>query len=79
MIKDGDTHQHVTIPGWVYVIGNALLVMIAGFVFVLLTSVGLAAPDPEARSILPVVGQRSVSYWRARIALACGRLRTGDA
>jgi hypothetical protein len=68
MIKDSDIHQHVTILGWVYIIGNALLLMIAGFVFVLLTSVGLAVPDPVARSILPVVGP-AVGLLLAALAL----------
>jgi hypothetical protein len=65
-------HQHVTILGWVYIIGNALLLMVAGFVFVVLTTVGLAIPDPVARSILPSSGQRSVCYWRR---LHCPGLR----
>ena len=67
-IKDSDIEQHVTILGWLYVIGNALLLMIAGFVFVLLTSVGLAVPDPVARSILPVIGP-AVGLLLAAVAL----------
>jgi hypothetical protein len=68
MVKDSDIHQHVTVLGWVYIIGNALLLMIAGFVFVVPTSVGLAAPDPVTRSILPVVGP-AVGLLLAALAL----------
>jgi hypothetical protein len=67
-IKDSDIEQHVTILGWLYVIGNALLLMIAAFVFVLLTSVGLAVPDPVARSTLPVIGP-AVGLLLAALAL----------
>ena len=68
MSKDSDIHQHVTILGWVYVIGNALLLMIGGVVFILLTGVGLAVPDPVARSILTVVGP-AVGLLLAALAL----------
>ncbi len=68
MVNDSDIHQHVTILGWVYIIGNALLLMVAGFVFVVLTTVGLAIPDPVARSILPVVGP-AVGLLLAALAL----------
>jgi len=66
--KDGDVEQHVTILGWLYVIGNALLLMIAAFVFVLLTGIGLALPDPVARSILPVIGP-AIGLLLAALAL----------
>jgi hypothetical protein len=66
--RDSDIRQHVTILGWLYIIGNALLLMVAGFVFVLLTSVGLAVSDPEARSILPVIGP-AVGLLLAALAL----------
>jgi hypothetical protein len=51
-----DLQQHVTILGWVYVIGHALFVAIGAFLFILLTGIGLAVPDPEARLVLPIVG-----------------------
>jgi hypothetical protein len=68
MSRESDIQQHVMILGWLYIIGNALLLMVAAFVFVLLTSVGLAVPDPEARSILPVVGP-AVGLILAALAL----------
>jgi hypothetical protein len=51
-----DMHQHVTTLGWLYVIGHALFLAIGAFLFLLLTGIGLAVNDPEARLVLPIVG-----------------------
>ena len=51
-----DMQQHVTILGWLYVIGHAIFLAIGAFLFILLTGIGLAVNDPEARLVLPVVG-----------------------
>jgi hypothetical protein len=46
----------VTILGWLYIIGHAIFVVLGMFLFILLTGIGLAVPDPDARLVLPVVG-----------------------
>jgi hypothetical protein len=51
-----DVQLHVTILGWLYVIGHVLFVALGVFLFVLLTGIGLAVNDPDARLVLPVVG-----------------------
>jgi hypothetical protein len=51
-----DVQQHVTIVGWLYIIGHAIFVAIGAFLFILLTGIGLAVDDPDARLVLPVVG-----------------------
>ena len=51
-----DVQQHVTILGWLYIVGHAILVTIGAFLFLLLTGIGMAVNDPEARLVLPVVG-----------------------
>lgn len=52
-----DMRQHVTILGWLFVIGHALFLAIGAFLFLLLTGIGLlAVDDPEARLVLPIVG-----------------------
>jgi hypothetical protein len=51
-----DVQQHVTILGWLYIIGHAILVAIGVFLFILLTGIGLAVADPDARLVLPFVG-----------------------
>ena len=47
--------QHVKILGWLHIAMNALLVLIAAFVFVILMVVAAAAGDPDAAVILPIV------------------------
>ena len=54
--KDSDLQQHVTILGWLYVVGHALFLLAGLVVFTLLTSIGLSVPDPEARAVLLIVG-----------------------
>jgi hypothetical protein len=51
-----DMRQHVTILGWLFVIGHALFLTIGAFLFLLLTGIGLVVDDPEARLVLPIVG-----------------------
>jgi hypothetical protein len=53
---ESDLQQHVTILGWLYIVGHALFLVIGTFVFLLLTGIGLTVADPEARSVLLVVG-----------------------
>ena|ERR1051326_1019849 len=54
--NDTDVEQHVTILGWLFIVGHALFLVIGVFIFLLLTSVGLATRDMEARSVLLIVG-----------------------
>jgi len=51
-----EMQQHVTILGWLYLVGHAVFLMIGAFLFILLTGIGLAVDDPEARLVLPLVG-----------------------
>ena len=48
--------QHIVILGWLYVAGHALFLVVGAFVFLLLTGIGLATADMEARAVLVVVG-----------------------
>jgi len=51
-----DMQQHVMILGWLYIIGHAFFLAIGVFLFILLTGIGLAVNDPDARLVLPIVG-----------------------
>ncbi len=55
-LKQYDIQQHVTIVGWLYIIGHVLFIMIGGFVFVLMAGIGVVVRDPEALPILSMVG-----------------------
>jgi hypothetical protein len=68
VINETDVRQHVTILGWLFVIGHALFLLIGAFIFVLLIGIGLAVSDLEARSVLLVVGP-TVGLLLALLAL----------
>jgi hypothetical protein len=51
-----DVQQHITVLGWLYIVGHALFLIVGGFVFVLLTGIGFGSGDAEAARILPIVG-----------------------
>ena len=42
--------------GWLLIFGHGLFLLIAAFVFLLLTSIGLAVRDQQASLILSIVG-----------------------
>lgn len=47
---------HVTILGWLYVISNAVLLLIGAFVFTFLSGIGAVVDDPQAFAVLSIVG-----------------------
>jgi hypothetical protein len=47
--------QHAKIVGWLHIAMSVLGILIGVFVFVILTTVGVVADDPEAMSILTIV------------------------
>jgi hypothetical protein len=59
--------QHVNLLGWLLIVEHAILLLVAGFVFVLLTGVGVASGDSEAMAILGIVGT-SVGVFLAALS-----------
>ncbi len=55
-LNQRDMQQHVTILGWLYIISHVFFIVIGGFVFVLMTSIGVFIRDLEALPILGIVG-----------------------
>jgi hypothetical protein len=55
-LKQQDVELHVTILGWLHLVGAALFLLMAVFVLVLLTGIGLATREAEAVRVLTVVG-----------------------
>lgn len=47
--------QHITLLGWLYIATNALLILIAGFLFMMMVVVGAASGDAEAVRVMPVI------------------------
>jgi len=48
--------QHVLILGWLHIIGSALFLAIAVFVFFLLTTIGAISGEAEALAVLSIIG-----------------------
>lgn len=48
--------QHINILAWLHIVGHAIFLVIGGFLFTLLTSIGAVSGDPQALAILSVVG-----------------------
>lgn len=48
--------QHVTILGWLFIVGHAFFLLIGIFVFLLLSAIGVVSGDPQATAVLGVVG-----------------------
>ena len=47
--------QHITLLGWLYIATNILLILIAGFVFMVMMGVGVTSGDAEAVRVMPVI------------------------
>jgi hypothetical protein len=47
---------HVTILGWLYIVGNAIFLLMGAFIFMLLAGIGVASGDSQAMAILSIVG-----------------------
>ena len=60
--------QHVTLLGWLLIVEHAILLLVAAFVFVLLTGVGVVSGDSQAMAILGIVGT-SVGVFLAALSV----------
>jgi hypothetical protein len=47
---------HVPVVGWLLIVGNATLLLVGVFVFLLLTGIGIGSGDRQATAILGIVG-----------------------
>lgn len=48
--------QHVTVLGWLHIIGNLFFLVIGGFIFMLLGGIGAVSGDAQAVAVLSIVG-----------------------
>lgn len=55
-LEEQDLRTHVTILGWLLIVGHAVLLLVGAFVFMLLLLVAPFTGDRDALVILPVVG-----------------------
>jgi hypothetical protein len=66
-LNQNQLQQHVNLLGWLLIVEHAILLLVAGFVFVLLTGVGVVSGDSEAMAILGIVGT-SVGVFLAALS-----------
>ena len=55
-LSEGQMRQHVTIVGWLHIVGNALLLLLGCFVFAFLLSIGVISDDTVALPVLGITG-----------------------
>ena len=67
-LNEREIREHVKILGWLYIVANAIFLVIGFFVFTLLTGIGVAAGDPDAVAVLGIVGT-SVGLLLAALSL----------
>lgn len=48
--------QHVKIVGWLYIVSNALMLLLGCFIFALLMGIGAITDDPTAFKVLGITG-----------------------
>ena len=54
---DGERMQtHISVVGWLHIAGSVLMLVIGCFVLVLLAGIGFASGDPDAVTVLTIVG-----------------------
>jgi hypothetical protein len=67
-IDERQIDQHIMILGWLHVVGSAIFLAIAAFVFFILTGIGVVSGDPQAVTVLSLVGT-SVGVFLSILAL----------
>lgn len=55
-LKQQQVEAHVTILGWLHIVGHCFFLLIGVFIFVLLNTIGVVSGDRQALAILSVVG-----------------------
>jgi hypothetical protein len=55
-LNQSEVQQHVTILGWIFIVGHAFFLVIGAFVFTLLNGIGVVSGDQQAMMILSLVG-----------------------
>lgn len=55
-IDESDLQLHVSIIGWLHIVGSALFLVIGAFAFILLPTLGNISGNPDGAAILSLVG-----------------------
>jgi hypothetical protein len=55
-LSQRDLQLHVTVVGWLHILGSALLLLLGAFLLLLMAGVGSVSGDPEAMKVLGIIG-----------------------
>jgi hypothetical protein len=55
-IDKRDLAMHISVLGWLYIVGNAFFLVLAAFGFFLLPTIGVISRDADATTVLSVLG-----------------------
>ncbi|MGQ9556090.1 MAG: hypothetical protein ACUVWR_18465 [Anaerolineae bacterium] len=67
-LSERDLQLHVSVLGWLFIVGHALLLAVGAFVFLLLAGIGMATGDKTAFAVLGATGT-AVGFLFMAIAL----------
>lgn len=56
VLNERDLQLHVTILGWLHIVGATMFLLGGLFLFTLLTGIGVASGEAEAMTVLSVIG-----------------------
>jgi len=62
-MKGRDWELHISILGWLYILGNIIYLFIGGLGLFLLAGIGVATNDPQAFQILSIVGGVGAAFF----------------
>jgi hypothetical protein len=55
-LSEHEIQTHITVLGWLYVVGHALFLVFALCAFLVLPTIGVVSGDPEATTVLGIIG-----------------------
>lgn len=55
-MRSKDWELHISILGWLYILGNIIYLLIGGVGLIFLTGIGIVSHDPEAVQVLSFIG-----------------------
>jgi len=55
-LNEKELDLHITILGWLHIVGNALYIVVAGFAWLLLPAIAAVSDDPDATIVLGLMG-----------------------
>jgi hypothetical protein len=56
ILDEREIQLHISVLGWLYMIGNAFVLLVGVFAFGLLPAIGAISGDPDATAILSLLG-----------------------